>query len=87
MKVSQVVWHEQALEDYNYWKEHDQDKVEKIKALIKSCKEHPFKGIGKPEPLRENLSGYWSRRITKEHRFVYSYSSEVLTIIQCRFHY
>jgi toxin YoeB len=87
MKVSKVIWHETALEHYNYWKENDLDIVDKIKNLIASCKEHPFKGIGKPEPLKRNLSGYWSRRITKEHRFVYSYSNEVLTIIQCRFHY
>ena len=87
MKVSKVIWHTTALEQYNYWKENDTDITEKIKALIMSCKENPFKGIGKPEPLKGNLSGYWSRRITKEHRFVYSYSNETLTIIQCRFHY
>jgi len=87
MNVSNIVWHDAALEQYHYWVENDPSKVEKIKSIISSCKIDPFKGIGKPEPLKGSLSGYWSRRINKEHRFVYSFSGETLTIIQCRFHY
>ncbi len=87
MIVTNVIWHEKAKADYDFWVNNDAAKVEKIKNLILSCKVHPFKGIGKPEPLKGNLSGYWSRRIDQEHRFVYSFSDGNLTIIQCRFHY
>lgn len=87
MKVVKVIWHETALEHYNYWKENDPDKVERIKNLILSIKQSPFKGIGKPEPLKGDLSGLWSRRINKEHRLVYKVSDVSLTIYQCRFHY
>jgi len=87
MIVSNTVWHQTALDQYNYWVENDQSKANKIKNIISSCTAHPFKGIGKPEPLKGNLAVYWSRRITQEHRFVYSFSEETLTIIQCRFYY
>ena len=76
-----------ALEHYQYWKENDLSKITKIKALIENIKQTPFLGIGKPEPLKGNLSGYWSRRISQEHRLVYKVSANDLTIIQCRFHY
>ena len=87
MTVEKVVWHQNAKTDYDFWVKNDESVVTKIKNLILSCKTHPFKGIGKPEPLKGNLSGYWSRRITQEHRLVYSFSEGTLTIIQCRFHY
>ena len=78
-------------EDYIYWQTSDPDILERINALIRDIKRDPFKGIGKPEPLRGNLAGYWSRRITGEHRIVYKISGaksdQVLTIIQMRFHY
>jgi len=79
-------------EDFNYWIETDNDTAIKIKELIKSIKQNPFKGIGKPEPLKHGLKGYWSRRITGEHRLVYKVSGkrdvdQKCTIIQCRFHY
>jgi len=79
-------------EDFNYWLENDTDNVIKIKELIKHILQDPFKGIGKPEPLRFALKGFWSRRITGEHRLVYSISGtkgidQKCTIIQCRFHY
>ena len=79
-------------EDFNYWLENDEDIVVKIKELIKSIRQEPFKGIGKPEPLKFGLKGFWSRRITGEHRIVYSITGakgidQKCTIIQCRFHY
>lgn len=83
----EIIWTEIALEHYKYWETTDPKKVEKIKSLIVSIKENPFTGIGKPEPLRENLSGYWSRRITNEHRLLYKVSEVSVTIYQCRFHY
>lgn len=79
-------------DDFNYWLENDKDNVAKIKELIKSIQQEPFKGIGKPEPLKFGLKGFWSRRITGEHRLVYSVNgaksiNQKCTIIQCRFHY
>lgn len=81
-----------AWEEFSYWLENDEDIVSKIKELIKAIKQDPFKGIGKPEPLKFGLKGFWSRRITGEHRLVYSISGtkaadQKCTIIQCRFHY
>ena len=81
-----------AWEEFEYWIDNDQDIVARIKDLIKSIRQEPFKGIGKPEPLRYDLKGYWSRRITGEHRIVYKISGtkgidQRCIIIQCRFHY
>jgi toxin YoeB len=77
--------------DYVYWQENDPDTLEKINDLIKEIKRDPFKGKGKPEPLRGNLKGYWSRRITGEHRLVYRVEGkgeeQTLRIVQARFHY
>ena len=79
-------------EDFEYWIETDKDIVNKIKDLLKSIRNTPFRGIGKPEPLKYALKGYWSRRITQEHRLVYKISGkkgddQKCSIIQCRFHY
>jgi toxin YoeB len=81
-----------AWEDFSYWIESDPDIVIKIKDLLKSIKQNPFKGLGKPEPLKHHLKGYWSRRIMGEHRLVYKVSGkkgedQKCYIIQCRFHY
>mgnify|MGYP000446805368 CR=1 FL=1 len=81
-----------AWEDFNYWIETDQAVVEKINLLLKDIKKDPFKGIGKPEPLKFGLKGFWSRRISDEHRLVYTISGnknkdQKCTIIQCRYHY
>ena len=81
-----------AWEDFEYWIETDKDIVVKIKDLLKSIRQTPFKGIGKPEPLKYGLKGFWSRRITQEHRLVYKVSGkkgidQKCAIIQCRFHY
>ena len=79
-------------EDFEYWISNDSETVIRIKDLIKSIRQDPFRGIGKPEPLKFDLKGYWSRRITGEHRIVYKVSGtkridQKCVIIQCRFHY
>ncbi len=79
-------------DDFEYWVETDAEVVKKIKNLIKSIHENPFKGLGKPEPLKHGLKGFWSRRITQEHRLVYKVTgkkrvNQKCSIIQCRFHY
>lgn len=80
-----------AWEDYMFWQTNDPEALQKINELIKQIKRDPFKGMGKPEPLKGNLAGYWSRRITGEHRLVYRVSGkkpdQIITIIQARFHY
>lgn len=87
----QTAFTDHAWYDYLYWQTTDPDTLQKINDLIKEIKREPFKGPGKPEPLKGNLAGYWSRRITGEHRLVYRISGtkpdQVLTIIQVRFHY
>lgn len=82
-----LVFAEQAWEDYLYWQAQDAKILERVNALIKECSRTPFSGTGKPEPLRGNLRGWWSRRITKEHRLVYKVEDESLLIAQCRYHY
>jgi toxin YoeB len=78
-------------EDFQHWIAHDKAVLKKLIRLIEDCRRSPFSGIGKPEPLRENLAGFWSRRITDEHRLVYRVVGEgkaqVLEILQCRGHY
>ena len=76
-----------AWAHYLYWQETDRKIVLKINNLIKECSRTPFSGIGNPEPLRGNLSGFWSRRIDQEHRLIYRMNGEVLEIAQCRYHY
>ena len=79
-------------DDYLYWARHDRDIHERLNALIEDARRTPFKGIGKPEPLKGDLAGFWSRRITGEHRLVYAVDGtkgkdQRLTIVQCRYHY
>jgi len=76
-----------AWEDYLYWQLNDKKILKKINILIKEIQREPFEGIGEPEPLKYNWSGYWSRRITIEHRLVYKVSDDNLMIAQCRYHY
>jgi len=84
-------WHLQAWEQYRYWQDNDPKMRARIDALIAAALRSPFRGIGKPEPLRDNLSGWWSRRIDGEHRLVYRLrgkdEEQVLEIAQCRYHY
>jgi toxin YoeB len=82
-----LVFAEQAWEDYLHWQAHDRKLLARINGLIKECQRTPFAGTGKPEPLRGPLSGWWSRRITQEHRLVYRPSDDGLLIAQCRYHY
>lgn len=82
-----LVFAEQAWEDYLYWQQHDKKVVKRINDLIREIVREPFSGIGKPEPLRHALAGYWSRRITDEHRIVYRPQDGALLIAQLRFHY
>ena len=86
-----VVFADVAWDDFQYWIAHDKAILRKLARLIDDCRRSPFDGIGKPEPLRENLAGWWSRRITGEHRLVYRVVGEgkaqALEIVQCRGHY
>lgn len=76
-----------AKEDLKYWQKNDKGTLKKITKLLDAILEDPYEGIGKPEPLKHSLSGYWSRRIDKKHRIVYKVEGDELIIIQCRFHY
>ncbi len=76
-----------AWEEYLYWQKTDKAMVKRINTLIKDTARTPFEGIGKPEPLKHGLSGYWSRRINDEHRLVYKVSNDGLLIAQLRYHY
>jgi len=84
MKIS---FTDESWEDYLFWQQTDKTNLRKINDLIKDISRHPFEGIGKPEPLRFQLKGCWSRRIDLEHRLVYKYSEDEVIIISCRFHY
>lgn len=78
---------EHAWEDYLYWQKTDKKVLRRINQLIKEIQRTPFEGIGKPEPLKHSLSGYWSRRINDEHRIVYKVTEDSLLIAQLRYHY
>jgi toxin YoeB len=86
-----LLWTEQAWADYLYWRRGDPDTLKKINALIADIERDPFRGLGKPEALKFALTGWWSRRITQEHRLVYRVSgkpdAQILEIAQCRYHY
>jgi toxin YoeB len=82
-----LAWTDEAWDSYVYWESQDKKTLKRINKLIKVAKSKPFTGIGKPEPLKENLSGLWSRRIDDTNRLVYAVSDRYLTIISCRFHY
>jgi toxin YoeB len=78
---------DEAWEGYIYWQTQDRKTLKRINALIEDTRRNPFQGIGKPEPLRENLAGFWSRRIDETNRLVYEVDDEKITIISCRYHY
>jgi toxin YoeB len=82
-----LLFADEAWEDYLYWQTHDRRILARINALIRETQRSPFTGIGKPEPLKHALAGFWSRRITDEHRFVYRVEGKALLIAQLRFHY
>jgi len=82
-----INWHLQAWEDYVYWQANDRRILKRINVLIKEILRNPFDGIGKPEPLKFEWSGFWSRRINDEHRLVYKVKDRQVIIAQCRYHY
>ena len=82
-----IIFSEHAWDDYLYWQRTDRKILERINKLIKEIQRTPFEGTGKPEPLRHGLSGYWSRRITDEHRIVYKIEKDSLHLAQLRYHY
>ena len=82
-----LIFSERAWEDYLFWQHTDRKILQRINTLIKEIQRTPFEGIGKPEPLKHSLSGYWSRRITDEHRIVYKVETDSLFLAQLRHHY
>ena len=80
-------WAELAWEDYLYWQATDKKILKRINTLLKDIKRAPFVGIGEPEPLKHNWSGYWSRRINRDHRIIYKVTEESIIVVQCRYHY
>jgi toxin YoeB len=82
-----IMWTAEAWDDYVYWQGQDKKTLKRINQLIKDTQRSPFEGIGKPEPLKENLTGFWSRRIDETNRLVYEFSGNQINIISCRYHY
>lgn len=82
-----LLWEDRAWEDYLYWQAQDKKMLKRVNALIKDIRRNTFEGIGKPEPLKDNLSGWWSRRIDETHRIVYYEQDGIIYIVSCRGHY
>ena len=82
-----LCFHAHAWEDYLYWQATDRKRLKRINELIRDVLRHPFEGLGKPEPLRHELAGAWSRRIDQEHRLVHLVEKDMVVIVQCRMHY
>ena len=82
-----LIFSEEAWEDYLYWQKQDRRMIERINKLVQEVQRAPFSGVGKPEPLKHALSGYWSRRITDEHRMVYRIEGDSLLLAVLRYHY
>lgn len=87
LRPNQLQWTLAAWEDYEYWQGQDRKTLKRINMLIRDCLRDPFEGIGKPEPLKENLAGFWSRRIDETNRLVYAVERQNLVVIACRYHY
>ena len=85
--IETLAWTKEAWKDYLYWQNQDRKTLKRINKLISDTQRSPFAGVGKPEPLKENLAGFWSRRIDETNRLVYAVDAEQLTIISCRYHY
>ena len=86
-RINSIKWDFEAWQDYLYWQKNDRVIFKRINQIIKDIKRSPFEGIGKPEALRNNLSGLWSRRINKKHRVVYLIEEDTIVIFQCKGHY
>jgi toxin YoeB len=82
-----LIFADEAWDDYLYWQKQDKRMVERINPLIRETQREPFTGLGKPEPLKHALAGFWSRRITEEHRMVYKIEGNALLLAQLRYHY
>lgn len=82
-----IIFAKEAWEDYMYWQESDKKTLKRINDLIKAISREPYEGIGAPEPLKFNWSGFWSRRINREHRLIYMVENDAVLIAQCRYHY
>ncbi len=82
-----IIFHPEAWEEYLLWQANDRPVLRKLNRLIEAITRDPYEGIGKPEPLRFDYTGYWSRRITDEHRLIYKVEGDALYIVQCRYHY
>ena len=87
MSKRNIQWDYDAWQDYLYWQTHDKTIIKKINSLIEAALRDPYDGIGQPEGLKGNLSGFWSRRINGEHRFVYAVEEKTIVIIACKSHY
>ena len=87
MQVRAIQWDFDAWEDYLYWQGQDKKTLKRINQLVKDISRNPFEGIGKPEPLKGKLTGFWSRRIDEEHRLVYIVDDDIVVLISCRGHY
>ncbi|GAB1266714.1 Txe/YoeB family addiction module toxin [Aurantivibrio infirmus] len=85
--IELLTWTKEAWVDYVYWQSQDKKTLQRINKLILDAQRSPFEGIGKPEPLKENLAGFWSRRIDDTNRLVYTIDKKQITIISCRYHY
>ena len=85
--IDVLAWTKETWADYLYWQGQDKKTLQRINKLITATQHSPFQGIGKPEPLKENLAGFWSRRIDETNRLVYVVDGTQLTIISCRYHY
>lgn len=82
-----LIFSENAWDDYLYWQQTDKKSLKRINNLIADIKRTPFEGLGKPEPLKYGLSGYWSRRINEEHRIIYKVENDAILLAQLRYHY
>ncbi len=82
-----IAFHSEAFEQYSDWAKSDKKLLDRLHRLVIESAKNPFDGIGKPEPLKNNLKGYWSRRINDEHRLVYKVTDEQIIIVACKYHY
>jgi toxin YoeB len=85
--MRKILLEDNAIEDFEFWSKNDLKTLKKIAELFVAIAKNPFEGIGKPELLKGNLTGYWSRRINEEHRIVYAVDQEKIVVISCRYHY
>jgi len=85
--MKKILFEDNALKQFNEWEQQDKKVFDKIIELLDNVRQNPFKGVGKPEPLKHHFKGYWSRRINHEHRLIYKVTSEAIIVIACKYHY